>query len=269
MAEGGITTAYITEERIREYLDQGKRFDGRGIDNFRDIIIEPKVSKKAEGSARVKIGKTEVIVGVKMDVTTPYPDSPDKGNLMVTAELLPLSSDRIGLGRPGFNSIEIGRVIDRAIRESKFIELDKLCITPGEKVWNIMVDIYSINDDGNLLDAAGIGAIVALSLSKIPKYDEEAEKVIYEEHTESLPLSDNMPLSLTFHKIGDKFIVDPTREEEDVSETRVTIGSHNGVISSMQKGQEHSITEEEFANILDRLDGVWNEVFKKIEKHLK
>lgn len=267
----GITTAEITGERIKEYLKQGKRFDGRGTNDFREMIIEPGVSKKAEGSARVKMGKTEVIVGVKMDITEPYPDSPNKGNLMVTAELTPLSSPRIPLGRPGFNSIEIGRVIDRCIRESKFIELEKLCIKEGEKVWNVMIDIYSINDDGNLLDAAGIGAVVALSLAKIPKYDEKADKVLRDEPLtdKPIPLNKEVPLSLTFHKLGSKFILDPTREEEDVSETRVTIGSHKGVISSMQKGEEKTITEEEFAGILDQLDKVWNEVFKKIEKHLK
>ena len=93
-----FTTPKITGEKIKQYLEEGKRFDGRKPEEFRDIVIETKVSKKAEGSARVKIGKTEVIVGVKMDVGTPYGDSPDKGNLMVTAELLPLSSPRISLG---------------------------------------------------------------------------------------------------------------------------------------------------------------------------
>ena len=169
-----MKTSKITENRIKEYLSQGKRFDGkRSLEEFREMIIETGVSKNAEGSARIKIGKTEVIVGVKMNVSEPYPDSPDKGNLMVTAELLPLSSSRFELGPPKIEAIELARVIDRAIRESKFIELEKLCIEKGKKVWTVFIDIYSINDDGNLLDAAGIGAIVALKNAKIPKYDEK------------------------------------------------------------------------------------------------
>ena len=264
-----MKTPKINQQRIKEYLSQGKRFDGRALDQFRDMIIETKVSKKAEGSARVKIGKTEVIVGVKMDISTPYADSANKGNLMTTAELIPLSSPRIELGKPGFESIEVGRVIDRCLRESNFIDFEKLCVVEGEKVWTIYVDIYSINDDGNLLDAAGIGAIIALKNAKLPKYDKEAGKVIYGELTdEGLPLSKDLPLSLTFHKIGDKFIVDPTREEEDVSETRITIGSYNGNISSMQKGEEETVTSDEFNSVLDNLDKVWKEVFKKIENHI-
>ena len=265
-----METPRINQDRIRKYLEQGKRFDGRKLDEFRDIIIETGASKKAEGSARVKIGNTEVIVGVKMDITAPYPDSPDKGNLMVTTELLPLSSDRFESGPPSIESIELARIIDRMIRESKFIELDKLCIKEGEKVWNIFIDIYSINADGNLLDAAGIGAIAALKNTKIPKYNKETDKVIFGEWTnEKLPVKKETPLSITFHKIGSHFIVDPTQEEEDASGTRVTIGSSDGVISSMQKGNDATLSPEEFEHILDMSEKVWKTLISKIDKSLR
>jgi len=264
------TTPEITGNRIKKYLEKGKRFDGRALDEFRNIQIETGVSKNAEGSARVKLGKTEVLVGVKMDVGTPYPDSPNKGNLMVTAELLPLSSPRFENGPPKFPAIELGRVLDRCVRESHFIDIEKLCIKEGEKVWTVFIDVYSLNDDGNLLDAAGIGIIAALKDARIPKYDEETEKVLYGELSDAnIPLSKNIPLSLTIHKIGKEFVVDPTREEEDVGETRVTIGSSNGKISSMQKGEEQKLTIEEMGKVLDINDKVWKDVFKKIEGQLK
>ncbi len=264
-----LTTSDMTGERIKEYLENGKRFDGRKPGEFREIIIENNISKNAEGSARVKIGKTEVWVGVKMNVSTPYPDSPDSGNLMVTAELLPLSSPRFELGPPKFEAIELGRIIDRGIRESKFIDIKKLCIKKGEKVWTLFIDIYSINDDGNLLDAAGIGAIAALKNVKIPKYDEENEKVLFGEWTnESLPLSKEIPLSITAHKLGNSLIIDPTREEEDISETRVTIGMSKGIISSMQKGNSKELSVEKFNNILDLIEKTEKDIINKIEKQL-
>lgn len=265
-----ITTSDLTAERIKEYLTKGKRFDGRGVDEFRELIIETGISKNAEGSARVKLGKTEVLVGIKLDVSEPYPDSKDKGNLMVTAELLPLSSPRIDLGPPQFDAIELGRVIDRGIRESHFIELEKLCIKEGEKVWTVYIDIYSINDDGNLFDAAGIGAIAALKNAKIPKYNQETGKTIFGEWTDNrLPLTKDLPISLTVHKIGKSLIVDPTKEEEDISETRVTICSSDGVVCSMQKGNSKELTIEEFNKVLDLVEKTEREIVKKIERDTK
>ena len=266
-----METPKVTGERISQYLDKGKRFDGRKPEEFRDIEIETGVSKRAEGSARVKIGKTEVIVGVKMDVMEPYPDSADMGNLMVTAELLPLSSERFESGPPKFPAIEIGRLTDRAIRESKFIQMEKLCIKEGEKVWSIYIDVYSLNDDGNLIDAAEIGAIAALKTARMPKYDEETGKVVYGELTDKkIPLSKEPPVTITAHKIGNSWIVDPTLEEEDISEARVTIGATpDGVISSIQKGEAREIDIEEFENVIDLTEKVRKKVFSSIENSLK
>lgn len=265
-----METSRLTGERIKQYLAEGKRFDGRKPLEVRDIVIETGISKNAEGSARVKIGKTEVIVGVKMDVGTPYPDSPNKGNLTVTAELLPLSSPRFESGPPQFPAIELARLVDRAVRESKVIQFEKLCIKEGEKVWTIYIDIYSINDDGNLIDAAGIGALVALKHSRMPKYDEEKEKVLFGDWTDKkIPTSSDFPVPITFYKIGNEFIVDPTQEEEDISEARLTIGCSGENIFSMQKGDMTALKTEEFYKVIDLSEKVWKEIFKKIEKYFK
>lgn len=264
-------TPEITGERIKKYLsEEGLRFDGRKPTEFRDLEIETGISKNAEGSVRVKLGKTEVVVGVKMNVGEPYPDSPEKGNLMVTSELLPLSSPEYEAGPPKFPAIELGRVIDRGIRESKFIDFEKLCIKEGEKSWTVFIDIFSINDDGGIMDAAAIGAIVALKTAKMPKYDEENDKVLFGEFTDKkLPLSDKVPLSKTFYKLGDNFVIDPTKQEEDISDARITIGSSDGVISSIQKGGKQSMTIEEIEKVLDLNEQIEKDITKKIEKYIK
>jgi len=262
-------TFSITKQRIKKALDEGKRFDSRKPEEFREIVVDYDVSNKAEGSARVKIGKTEVIAGVKMDVGEPYPDSQEKGNLIVSAEVLPLSSPRVEIGKPGFDSLEIGRVIDRGLRESGFFDFSGLCIEKGKKVWNIYVDLYTINDEGNLLDAAGIAAVAALRNAKFPGYNEETGKADYENPTDKkLPLNEKFPITISLHKIGNKFFVDPTREEEDASQTKIIVGSNGSVISSMQKGNEEAIEIEEMNQALDLLDKAWQDVYKKIEKQL-
>ena len=265
-----MTSSKILGERVKEYLKEGKRFDGRKPEEFRELTIETGVSKNAEGSARVKLGKTEVLVGIKMNMGEPYPDSGDSGNMMVTAELLPLSSPRYEPGPPRFPVIEFGRVLDRTIRESKFIDLKKLCIKEGEKVWTVFIDVYSINDDGNLFDAAEIGIVAALKTAKIPKYDTKTERVLFGELSDvNIPLSKEVPISITAHKIGDNFIVDPTKEEEDLSETRITIGTSEGYISSMQKGEKTALEIEELEKAIDLVNTTYKDIFKKIEKQLK
>jgi len=264
------TASEITGDVIRSYLSKGKRLDGRKPEDYRELIIEKDISKKAEGSVRVKLGKTEVLVGVKMGTSEPYPDSPKKGNLMVTAELLPLSSPRFENGPPKFPAIELGRVTDRGLRESGFLDFEKLCIKEGEKVWTVFVDIYSINDDGNLLDAANLGAIAAMRIAKMPRYDEENDKILYDELTnEGLPLNKHAPVSVTIHKVGDNFLVDPTREEEDMSDTRVTFGIMDGIISSAQKGEKSPISVEKFKEVFEMAEKIAKNLETKLEKALK
>jgi len=262
-----MITSDLTAERIREYLKEGKRFDGRKPEEFRNLTIETGVSKNAEGSARVKLGNTEVIVGIKMDVSEPYADSRDSGNLMVTAEFLTMSSPRLDLGPQPFESLELARVIDRGIRESHYIDLKKLCIEEGKKVWTVMIDIYTINDDGNLMDAAGIGAIAALKNSRIPEYNSETGKPKYGEWTDKkISLAKEIPISLTVHKIGNSLVIDPTKEEEDISETRVTVCISDGIVYSMQKGNAKELTIEEFNKVLDLVENTESELAKQLEK---
>ena len=67
----------ITRESIKNLIVNGKREDGRLLDEYRDISIETDVISKAEGSARVKIGGTQVLVGVKPQIGSPFPDTPN------------------------------------------------------------------------------------------------------------------------------------------------------------------------------------------------
>ena len=69
---------------------------------------------------------------------------------------------------PSPQSIELGRVVDRGIRESGCIDMEALCIVPGEKVWGVMIDIHVLSDGGNIFDACGLAAIAALRTAVVP-----------------------------------------------------------------------------------------------------
>ena len=123
-------TPAIKRDYLANLAEQGKRADGRRIDEYRNIEIETNIISKAEGSARVKIGNTQVIAGIKMDMGDPYSDTPDSGVMTTAAELIPLASPDFESGPPREDAIELARVVDRGIRESEIIEVDKLCIEP-------------------------------------------------------------------------------------------------------------------------------------------
>lgn len=235
---------------VIKLFESNIRLDGRKFTDYRPVKVEVNVINTAEGSARVIIGKTDVIVGIKMEIMEPYPDTPDEGSIMVGAELLPLSSPEFELGPPGQEAIELARVVDRGIRESKALDFKKLCINEGEKAWMIVVDICTINDAGNLLDASSLAAIAALRNTTFPEYKDD--KIDYKKKTnKKLDLKD-IPLSVTVIKIGDKFLVDPDSDEEKAIDARLTVASlSDGTLCAMQKGGDYPLTSEDIAKMVD------------------
>ena len=115
-------------QQIKKAIEEEKRLDQRALTDYRPVSIEQGVIEKAEGSARVLLGKTEVLVGVKVETGTPYPDTPNNGVMTVNAELVPLASPKFEPGPPGEQAIELARIVDRGIRESEAIDTEKLCI---------------------------------------------------------------------------------------------------------------------------------------------
>jgi exosome complex component RRP42 len=237
--------ARVKQKRIAELLSTGKRLDGRGLTEYREVKLEAGVIERAEGSARVRLGKTEVLVGTKIEVGQPFPDVPSEGVLTVNAELVPLASPTFEPGPPNENAIELARIVDRGIRESKAIELEKLCVEPGKKVFIVFVDVYVLNHDGNLIDASAMAALAALLNTKMFKYEVEEGEIKVKPGYTPLPIR-NHPIAVTFAKINDKLIVDPWLEEEQVMDARLTITlDKDGNICAMQKGGYGYFTEQQ------------------------
>ncbi len=241
------------------------RLDGRKEDEYRKPIeIKLGISKKAEGSAWAKIGNTEVIAGVKMKVGEPFPDTPDEGVLITGNELLPMSSPRFQPGPPSPESIEIARIVDRGIRESKMIDLKKLCVRKGELVWTIFLDIYTMNDDGNLIDAAALAALAALKSAVLPKLD--GDKILFGEFTKTpIPLK-KLAVTTTVVKIGSNLMVDPNLDEGEMLDSRLSIAtSEKGEVNALQMGGTTGMSREEVKKAIE----IGKKASKELRKALK
>jgi exosome complex component RRP42 len=228
--------AKVKQKQIAQLLAHGKRLDGREVNDYREFQIESGLIEKAEGSARVKLGKTEVLVGIKVEVGEPFPDTPEAGVLTVNAELVPLASPSFEPGPPNENSVELARVVDRGIRESKAIAVEELNLESGKHVIIVFVDVYVLNYDGNLIDASTMAALAALLNTKMPNYVLEDGEVKKKTGYSQLPIK-NYPVSVTFAKIDGKMITDPWLEEEQVMDARFTmIFDKDSNICAIQKG---------------------------------
>ncbi len=236
----------ITRESIKNLIVNGKREDGRLLDEYRDISIETDVISKAEGSARVKIGGTQVLVGVKPQIGSPFPDTPDLGVLMTNCEMLPMADPTFEPGPPGEDSIELARVVDRGIRESELVDLDKLCIEEGKHVWMLFVDLHVIDNCGNLFDASELAVMAALKSTKLPTATiVDDEVVLDDENTFDLPVNNDVAMC-TFVKIGNSMVIDPSLSEERVANARLNVGvTRDGQICAMQKGGDEPLSKDD------------------------
>ncbi len=287
----------IKRDYITKLAEQGKRIDGRDFAHYRKIEIETNVVNKAEGSARVKIGNTQVLCGIKMDIGEPFPDTPTTGVMSTAAEFVPLASPDFESGPPREDAIELARVVDRGVRESQVIQLEKLCITPGEKVWLVFIDIHILDYDGNLFDAASLAALAALLTTKVPvsrflKDLNEKDRASWQErllelynipgvdevafgedeaNKNSNPIKDfplpmtEPPVSCTAVKINDFVLFDPCFDEEIIADARLTVATdHKGDIRAMQKGLSGSFSKEEIQKVIKGALDNGQEIRKKL-----
>ncbi|BDZ68026.1 exosome complex protein Rrp42 [Methanobacterium ferruginis] len=255
----------IIRESVTNLIKKGERVDGRALDEYREISLETGVIKKAEGSARVKIGNTQIVVGAKPQIGEPFPDTPNVGVLITNSELLPMAAPNFEPGPPDERSVELARVTDRCIREGKVVDLEKLTIIPGKKVWMIFMDMHIVDYDGNLFDAAVLGCLAALMTTKVPSTTIEDDEVVIDyEKMVPIPINEQ-PLMCTMAKIGGELVVDPSLEEDDILEARVSIGIRaDGSICAMQKGGSVPFTHEEVLKAV----GIAQEKTKELRKFI-
>jgi len=241
----------IKLRKIQEAVSSGKRVDGRGLKDLREISIKTGVLDKAEGSAEVHLGDTWVMVGIKIGVGSPFEDTPDEGVLICNAEFVPLASPLFEPGPPRENSIELARVVDRGLRSAEVFDFSKLGLIPGGKVYMIFVDLYILNHGGNLIDASAIAAISALRNTMMPVYEVKDDKIVQTDKKKPLEVR-KTPVAVTVVKIGDGLLVDPTADEEEVMDTRLTFTiDEDGNICAVQKSGSQGLTSDEIKAALE------------------
>ena len=239
--------AEILTTHVLDLAREGKRLDGRSLDEYRTVSVEPGWVVTADGSALCRIGDTTVLAGVKLEPGKPFPDTPNAGVLTTNAELIPLSSPTFEPGPPQPRAIEVSRVVDRAIRAAETIDLTKLCVTPGEKSWVCYVDVHVLDHSGNLIDTGMLAALGALTHTTMPS-------VRFGLGDTDAPLDiQHFPVETTFIRLGDAIAVDPTFDEERAAQGRITVATDEaGNVVAMQKGLIGAFSPDDVRDVVER-----------------
>ncbi len=100
--------------------ENGKRSDGRGIDELRPIKITVGILKNADGSAFIEFGKNKIIVAVygPREVHPKHMALPDRCVLRCRYHMSPFSTDTRKNPAPSRREVEISKVLRESLEPS-------------------------------------------------------------------------------------------------------------------------------------------------------
>ena len=236
----GVVALSEAEKRfIVAGASKNVRADGRQQRELRDVEIACGVIAQATGSARVRIGSTDVIVGVKAEIGTPDVETPSIGAVEFSVECSPLASPKFR-GRGGDElSAELASAIEKSFgvgmsgeagTGTGAVDLASLCILPGKSCWVLYVDALVLDLDGSVVDAISVACRAALQDAKIPKVEIQGEGddqdfELDEDNVTQIDVG-RVPLSLSAGLLGSSVILDLTGSEEEASTAVVSVSTN-------------------------------------------
>ncbi|KAF0931963.1 hypothetical protein E2562_007464 [Oryza meyeriana var. granulata] len=258
-AAGGLTGEIQVEAYRRlfplgfleRHIRESVRPDARRPDGARPTTVALGAVSSAHGSALVRLGDTAMLASIKLEVMSPSSEAPDEGSVAVEFHMPPICSPLVRPGRPAEVASVICKTLENILMSSGMLNLKELCLISGKDSWLAYLDVYCLNADGSLFDAALISAVAAFIHLEIPlvsvgddgrvftvggnegKTKYELVNIVKRNLTFT-----NIPFSLTCALHKDSVLVDPTAEEESIIETSVTVvlDSSDQIVSIQKPG---------------------------------
>ncbi|CAL5227877.1 g10917 [Coccomyxa viridis] len=217
---------------ILKALKEDIRIDGRNPFDSRKVTVTLGLHN---ASATVSMGSTRVTTTIVPVLDAPFPDRPNEGTLRFNAEYSPMASSEFEGGRHSEAGMEMIRLLEQVLRNSRAVDREALCVLAGQKVWHLDVNVTVLDHAGNLTDACLLSAVAALMVFRRPEVEINTSNsgsgvartlVLSPAVREPLPLSlHQLPLSTTFALFGagESIVIDPTSREEAAASGVVTI----------------------------------------------
>ncbi|KAI8868280.1 hypothetical protein GQ42DRAFT_164239 [Ramicandelaber brevisporus] len=265
-AAGAIAAADSDEMDI----DSTNEHDNVGMNDDGDDMY----GSISTGNAGGRQGGTDVLVGVKAEISDIQPGDPNPllGSIVVNVDCAPNAAQDVesACGIPDDSvNVAMTQALARVLcspqqLQGSGIDLKALCVIPNKVRWVLHVDALVLDYDGNLLDALTIAARAALANTRLPKVivasadgSEDSDEVEYEvvdDPAASTPVAgwETVPVSVTLNLIGSHYVVDASPAEEMCADARVAVSVNNkGNIAAVQKmGNATGIPPSVFANMI-------------------
>lgn len=180
------------EEKIEYVNSEGKRLDGRKIDELRPIKIEAGVLPRARGSAYLEWGQNKVIASVQgpKEAIPKHIASPYKAVIRFDYRMSTFSVPDRKNPKPGRRDIEISKVCGEALEKAVFVE----------QFPNTVISVWA-----QLLDSNAGSRVAALSAASVALADA------------GIPMRD-LVSAVAVGRIGGNLVLDLNKEEEDAED---------------------------------------------------
>lgn len=228
------------EEYLKQHYEQGLRPDGRkGLNSLRPVSISVGSISTADGSAVVKQGDTIVVCGIKLEIAEPKAEAPTKGFIVPNLALAPVCHSQFRPGPPPDLAQCASQFLHETVVNSGMIKPGDLCILEGKYVWTIYADLTCLNYSGSILDASLKALVAALKNTKLPKTivstDEDLVNLEVDPESRTSLTLGPIPISITVSIFDGNMLLDPTDEEEEHSESLVSVVLVGNELCHVQK----------------------------------
>jgi len=192
------------------------RADGRRRFDFRALTLTLGALPHLAGSAQLRLGGTEVLVGVRAEIDSPAAERPGEGRLEVCVELLDVGGDRRARGAAEELEASLAASLQSSLRARLSLDWAALCVLPGQRCWLLGLDCLVLADDGALLDALSLCAKAALHDVTLPVLEAAPPPPSGEPASADFELGSalqrldcsRVPLCLTVHRAGPHCLLD-------------------------------------------------------------
>lgn len=122
-------------------VEDNLRCDGRTRCDYRPMEIETGIVTHANGSCRLRLANTDVLVAVKAEIDVPPLENPDEGKIVFFVDCSANAAPEFE-GRGGEElAMEFANTLEAAYRSRQAFNLKNLCILPQQRCWKLFVDV--------------------------------------------------------------------------------------------------------------------------------